>query len=148
MCSREHWSRQSQFKMPKSARIGFQRSPSSSPGSLSSSPGVSQAHQGSLKLSRGLSSSPGVSQALQGVFYQGILWVQSRERGEEKVVLLKRSSGRRPPAGLAARWSSSSLLQGSPCLVLRKRRGTPAQLREPEPLACPQPQDGAQVTQD
>ena len=29
-----------------------------------------------------------------------------------------------------------STLQGSPCLVLRKRRGTPAQLREPEPLAC------------
>jgi len=102
----------------------------------------------SLKLSRSLLSSPGVSQAHQGVFCQDILWVQSRERGEENVVLLKRSSGRRPLAGLAARWSSSSLLQGSPCLVLRKRRGTPAQLREPEPLACPQPQDGAQVTQD
>ena len=32
--------------------------------------------------------------------------------------------------------TKSSTLQGSPCLVLRKRRGTPAQLREPEPLAC------------
>jgi len=44
----------------------------------------------SLKLSRSLSSSPGVSQAHQGVFYQGILWVQSRERGERRRLFCSR----------------------------------------------------------
>ena len=57
--------------------------------------GVSQALQGSLKLIR--ESSTKASSGFRA------------ERGEEKVVVLKRSSGRRPLAGLAARWSSSSL---------------------------------------